>query len=143
MDLIGSRALAVRAGDAIINSIGTVAEGASQAFVAVAGLVAAGGPSVNLRVTSTPASKPAQQQKRKARDTIQKLREKWESSKEAYLESQKQFHQLEEEDRQAKDKFNDIQLELQRLERGGMDTVSNFSFMYRQAKLRLTRSLIK
>ena len=126
VDVIGSGALAVRAGDAIMNGVGTLAEGASHAFSAVVDLVAAGGPSLNLRMTSNPPPKPTQQQTRKARNTVKQLRKNWKLSKEAFLKSQKQYYQLEKEDKQAKDKFNDIQLELQRLERGEMDTVSAF-----------------
>ena len=74
MDVTGFGALGVRAGDAVMNGVGTLAEGAFSAFSAVIDLVAEGGPTLHLNMTSNPPPKPTQQQKRPPRNTVKQAR---------------------------------------------------------------------
>lgn len=119
----GVPAVMVHVGDALVNSLGSVAEGVATAFSAVTKLVAEGGPSINIKTTNNSLPNPMNQQKRKARDTVKTLRENCEASKQAYLESQKRYQELEKNDKIANDKFNAIKLQLLRLTREKMSIV--------------------
>ncbi|KAI4256826.1 MAG: hypothetical protein LQ352_001906 [Teloschistes flavicans] len=110
----GREAVRVRAADALMNGIGYAAQGAAAAFMAATKIAAAGGPTINLKMT-TDANKPAATPRKKGRNTIKRARENYESSKKAFLESQQHYRELEAKDRKEKDRFNEIQLELQKL----------------------------
>lgn len=97
-----------------MNGIGYAAQGAAAAFMAATKIAAAGGPTINLKMT-TDANKPAATPRKKGRNTIKRARENYESSKKAFLESQQHYRELEAKDRKEKDRFNEIQLELQKL----------------------------
>ncbi|KAL9589736.1 MAG: hypothetical protein Q9203_001449 [Teloschistes exilis] len=110
----GREAVRIRAADALMNGVGYAAQGAAAAFMAATKIAAAGGPTINLKVT-TDATKSSGPPKKKGRNTIKRARENYESSKKAFLESQQHYRELEARDRKEKDKFNEIQLELQKL----------------------------
>ncbi|KAL8693622.1 MAG: hypothetical protein Q9218_001580 [Villophora microphyllina] len=97
-----------------MNGIGYAAQGAAAAFMAATKLAAAGGPTINLKMTSGPPQ-PVATPRKKGRNAIKIARENYESSKKAFLESQQHYRELEAKDRKEKDKFNEIQLELQKL----------------------------
>ncbi|KAL9632902.1 MAG: hypothetical protein Q9164_005020 [Protoblastenia rupestris] len=121
-----------------MNGLSTTAEGVNAALSAVADLVAAGGPTLNLKMTSektAPAPSPApslaqstspnqpaaasakerKKNKKNKKDTLYHARENYKSSQRAFLESQKLYLELERKDKIANDEFNEIQLQLQRL----------------------------
>ncbi|KAI4092335.1 MAG: hypothetical protein L6R37_007595 [Teloschistes peruensis] len=110
----GREAVRIRATDALMNGVGYAAQGAAAAFMAATKIAAAGGPAINLKVT-TDATKPSGPPKKKGRNTIKRARENYESSKKAFLESQQHYRELEARDRKENDKFKEIQLELQKL----------------------------
>ena len=124
--------MGIRASDAVMNGIGYAAHGAAAAFMAATKIAAAGGPTVTLRMTkdqpapAAPAAPAAKLRKRK-RNTYKKARENYESSKQAFLESQQRYRELEQRDRKEKDKFNEIQLELQKLAREDISIVRRSS----------------
>ncbi|KAL8779421.1 MAG: hypothetical protein Q9194_001470 [Teloschistes cf. exilis] len=97
-----------------LSSSNKLRQGAAAAFMAATKIAAAGGPTINLKMT-TDATKPVGPPKKKGRNTIKRARENYESSKKAFLESQQHYRELEARDRKEKDKFNEIQLELQKL----------------------------
>ena len=105
-----------------MNGIGYAAHGAATAFMAVTKIAAAGGPTINLKMT-THSPEPATKLRKRKRDTYKKARENYESSKQAFLESQRRYRELEQRDRKEKDKFNEIQLELQKLAREDISIV--------------------
>ncbi|KAI4137753.1 MAG: hypothetical protein L6R39_007118 [Caloplaca ligustica] len=113
------QAVAIRASDAVMNGISYAAQGAAAAFVAVTQIAAAGGPSINVRMTTNqPKTAPPQPAARKEkRNTYKKARANYESSQRAFLESQRRYRELEQRDRKEKDRFNEVQLELQKLAR--------------------------
>lgn len=113
-----------------MNGLSAAARGVGVALSATTDLVAAGGPTLNLKMTSVktaPARSPAQstspnqpaavsaKKKKNKKDTLREARETYESSKRTFLESQKLYLELERRDKIAKDQFNEIQLQLQQL----------------------------
>ncbi|KAL9591785.1 MAG: hypothetical protein Q9179_007373 [Wetmoreana sp. 5 TL-2023] len=113
------QAVAIRASDAVMNGISYAAEGVAATFMAVTQFAAAGGPSINVKMTTNqPKTAPPQlAARKKKRSTYKKARENYESSQRAFLESQRRYRELEQRDRKEKDKFNELQLELQKLGR--------------------------
>lgn len=110
-----------------MNGISYAAQGAAAAFMAVTQIAAAGGPSINVRMTTNqPKTAPPQPAaKKKKRNTYKKARENYESSQRAFLESQRRYRELEQSDRKEKDRFNEVQLELQKLAREDVSIVSH------------------
>ena len=123
-----------------MNGLSTTAEGVNAALSAVTNLVAAGGPTLNLKMTSEktapapsqapslaqstspkqPAAASAKGKKKKnnnnkKKDTLYHARENYKNSQRAFLESQRLYLELERKDKIANDEFNEIQLQLQRL----------------------------
>ncbi|KAL9027830.1 MAG: hypothetical protein Q9196_003704 [Gyalolechia fulgens] len=113
------QAVAIRASDAVMNGISSAAQGTAIAFMAAAQIAAAGGPSINIRLTTNQlkTAPPRPAARKKKRNTYKKARENYESSQRAFLESQQRYRELEQKDRKEKDRFNEIHLELQKLTR--------------------------
>ena len=114
--------MVIRASDALMNGIGSAARGAAAAFMATTKFVAAGGPTINVKMTTNSPEPTARFEKKKL-NTYKEARESYESSKQAFLESQQHYRELEQKDRKEKDKFNEIQLELQKLAREDVSIV--------------------
>lgn len=138
VDEAGGKAVGIRAGDGIMNSLSTAAKGVKEAVLAVNNLITSGGPTLNVKMTSekkvaahpsdssNAQSTPSDQKvaaavaarevdKKMKKDTRRRAHEAFESSKKEYLECEKSFFELEKQDKEAKDQFNEIQLQLQRL----------------------------
>ena len=114
----GGKAVGIRAADAVMNGLSTAADGFGTAFGAIMKLVAAGGPTLNLKMTSEkvgPNFPPAPGETTNKKDTLRDAHQNHENSLKAFLESQEYYHELEKKDKMAKDQFNGMQLRLQRL----------------------------
>ncbi|KAL8707445.1 MAG: hypothetical protein Q9220_007533 [cf. Caloplaca sp. 1 TL-2023] len=128
---VGKQAVGIRAADGIMNTLSTIGQGLSASASAVASLVAAGGPTLNVRMTSekvtTVRSSPAEQaaaaamaaaakeENKRRRDTLRRARSDYEESKREFLACEELFAELERQDKEAKDQFNEVQLQLQHL----------------------------
>ncbi|KAL9595180.1 MAG: hypothetical protein Q9219_006603 [cf. Caloplaca sp. 3 TL-2023] len=123
----GGKAVGIRAADGIMNTLSATAEGLGKAMSAVTDVVAAGGPTLTLKLSSEkiPASQSKSTQLAQAaaakaatkhkKDTARQAREDFEKLRRDFLDCEKLYLELEKQDREAKDQFNDIQLQLQRL----------------------------
>lgn len=129
----GGKAVGIRAADGIMNGLSTLGESITAVASALTSVVASGGPTLTLKMTSEEtttaqsassaqaaataavAAATAKAERKKKKDTLRQAREDYEGCKRDFLEREKVFVELEKQDQEAKDQFNDIQLQLQQL----------------------------